>query len=106
MIVQAYRPGHRGRTGRADGRNLILEAKAAGFVVLRSRGEFEALGTQLKSRPQYAPKVLGLFGRDDFFNDVARGTPDRVGSGQGRHFLERQAWQANSLWYAGGHSGL
>jgi alkaline phosphatase len=56
---------------RTDGRNLIQEAKAAGFVVLRSRGEFEALMTQLKSRPQYAPKVLGLFGRDDIFNDVA-----------------------------------
>jgi alkaline phosphatase len=28
---------------RKDGRNLIREAKAAGFVVLRTRGEFEAL---------------------------------------------------------------
>ena len=57
--------------GRSDGRNLIKEARAAGFVVLRSRGEFEALMIQLRSRPEYAPKVLGLFGRDDLFNDVA-----------------------------------
>lgn len=56
--------------GRTDGRNIIQEAKAAGFVVLRTRGEFEALLEQLKSRPSYAPKVLGLFGRDDIFNDV------------------------------------
>ena len=55
---------------RKDGRNLIQEAKAAGFVVLRTRGEFEALLEQLKLRPQYAPKVLGLFARDDIFNDV------------------------------------
>lgn len=43
--------------GRTDGRNLIQEAKAAGFVVLRSRGEFEALLEHLKLRPSYAERV-------------------------------------------------
>jgi alkaline phosphatase len=55
---------------RADGRNLIQEAKALGYVVLRTRGEFDALLTRLKANPNYAPKVLGLFARDDIFNDV------------------------------------
>lgn len=55
---------------RTDGRNLIAEAKAAGWVVIRTRGEFDALLTQIKTQPRYAPRVLGLFGRDDLFNDV------------------------------------
>ena len=45
--------------GRTDGRNLIQEAKAAGFVVLRSRGEFEALLEHLKLRHSYAEQYLG-----------------------------------------------
>lgn len=55
---------------RTDGRNLIVEAKAKGYVVIRTRGEFDALLTQVKARPRYAPQVLGLFARDDLFNDV------------------------------------
>jgi alkaline phosphatase len=55
---------------RTDGRNIIQEAKAAGYVVIRTRGEFDALLTQVKARPRYAPQVLGLFARDDIFNDV------------------------------------
>jgi alkaline phosphatase len=55
---------------RTDGRNLIVEAKAKGYVVIRTRGEFDAVLTQVKARPRYAPQVLGLFARDDLFNDV------------------------------------
>lgn len=55
---------------RTDGRNLIQEAKVAGWVVLRTRAEFEALLAQLKAGKRWAPRVLGLFGRDDLFNDV------------------------------------
>ncbi|HYN39650.1 MAG TPA: alkaline phosphatase [Rhodospirillales bacterium] len=55
---------------RTDGRNLIAEAKAAGWVVIRTRGEYDALLTRLKTQPRYNPRVLGLFARDDIFNDT------------------------------------
>jgi len=55
---------------RTDGRNLIEEAIADGWVVLRTRAEFERFRAQLQFDRRYAPKVLGLFARDDIFNDV------------------------------------
>ncbi len=55
---------------RTDGRNLIQEAKAAGYVVIRTRGEFDALVAEVKAKPNKAPKVLGMFARDDIFNDT------------------------------------
>jgi alkaline phosphatase len=55
---------------RTDGRNLIQEAIADGWVVLRTREEFEAFKADLEADPTYAPKVLGLFAADDIFNDV------------------------------------
>ncbi|MCU0493735.1 MAG: alkaline phosphatase [Chloroflexaceae bacterium] len=62
-------PGAGGPT-RTDGRNLIQEAIADGWTVVRTRAEFEALKGQLASDPNFTPKVLGLFGADDIFNDV------------------------------------
>ncbi|MCU0514112.1 MAG: alkaline phosphatase, partial [Anaerolineae bacterium] len=56
---------------RTDGRNLLQEAAAAGYVVIRTRAEFEALKEQLAADPAYAPKVLGIFGADHVFNDSA-----------------------------------
>lgn len=57
--------GNQGRHGvgrRKDDRNLIEEAKSAGYKVVFTRGELAAL-------PDDAGKVLGLFALEDTFND-------------------------------------
>jgi alkaline phosphatase len=59
-----------GGPARKDGRNLIKEAGAAGWQVVRTRSEFEALRQALEERPDYVPRVLGAFARDDLFNDA------------------------------------
>jgi alkaline phosphatase len=53
--------GRHGRGERKDGRNLVEEAKAAGYRVVFTREEMLAL-------PDDAGKVLGLFARTDMFN--------------------------------------
>jgi alkaline phosphatase len=55
---------------REDGRNLIQEATEAGWTVIRTREEFDALMEQIMADPAFMPRVLGLFARDDIFNDV------------------------------------
>lgn len=57
--------GQRGVHGtgrRKDGRNLIEEAKAAGYRVVFTKEELAAL-------PDATAKVLGIFSEDDTFND-------------------------------------
>jgi alkaline phosphatase len=57
--------GQRGVHGmgrREDGRNLIEEAKAAGYRVIFTKEELAAL-------PDDAGRVLGVFSEDDTFND-------------------------------------
>ena len=61
---------------RDDGRNLLLEAKKDGYIVIRTRAEFDELFDKIKNaqhrgltRKFWAPKVLGLFAADDIFND-------------------------------------
>lgn len=57
--------GVKGRHGvgkRADGRNLVEEAKASGYKVVFTREE-------LASLPDDAGKVLGIFAAQDTFND-------------------------------------
>lgn len=54
---------------REDDRNLIQEAIDQGWVVVRTRAEFEALMAELMADESYAPQVLGLFAADDMFND-------------------------------------
>jgi alkaline phosphatase len=53
--------GRHGRGERKDGRNLIDEARTAGYRVVFTREEMLAL-------PDDAGKVLGLFARGDMFN--------------------------------------
>ncbi len=69
--------GSQGRHGvgrRKDGRNLIEEARGAGYKVVFTREELAAL-------PDNAGKVLGLFALEDTFNDepeeqlAAKGLP-------------------------------
>jgi len=55
---------------RTDGRNLLKEFEAKGYVIVRTRAEFEALRERVNSDRRYAPYVLGLFAADDIFNDV------------------------------------
>lgn len=70
---------------RADGRNLLQEAAADGWTVIRTRGEFDELAERVNdARPgerYWAPKVLGLFAAEDTFNDAPEETladPARV----------------------------
>lgn len=54
---------------REDGRNLIEEAVAAGWTVIRTRDEFERIRRRVERNDRYAPRLLGAFGADDLFND-------------------------------------
>lgn len=58
---------------RDDGRNLLQEAAADGYLVVRTREQFDALYNEVMNAgplsPFYAPKVLGLFAANDIFND-------------------------------------
>jgi len=70
--------GYHGPGSRTDGRNLIEEAEAKGYTVVRTRAEFEELMARLTSAEceaaptseACAPKVLGLFARNDTYNDA------------------------------------
>ncbi len=55
---------------RTDGVNLLQRAQREGYTVIRTRAEFESVARQVEARPDYAPKVLGLFAATDTFNDV------------------------------------
>lgn len=68
-----------GGPARTDGRNLIQEAIDDGYVVIRTRAEFESLWAEIQADPNYAPKVLGLFAADDIFNDVPEETLIELG---------------------------
>ncbi|HWH15525.1 MAG TPA: alkaline phosphatase [Miltoncostaeaceae bacterium] len=55
--------------GRTDGRDLIAVAQERGYVVVRTRAEFETLRAEVNRRPGYAPRVLGVFACHHLFND-------------------------------------
>jgi len=59
-----------GGPNRIDGRNLLQEAALDGWVIVRTRQQFDSLSTWLEGDEGIAPKVLGLFAADDIFNDV------------------------------------
>lgn len=65
-------PGHHGPGKRKDGRNLVEEAKAAGYRVVFTRQELAAL-------PDDAGKVLGLFSLGHTFNDDREENLDAAG---------------------------
>ena len=61
---------------RDDGRNLLQEAVEDGYIVIRTRAEFDELFKKIRNARSWgwtakywAPKVLGLFAADDIFND-------------------------------------
>ena len=55
---------------RDDGRNLLVEAQELGYEVIRTRAEFDAVWERIQAEPDFVPMVLGLFARDDIFNDT------------------------------------
>lgn len=59
-------PGRHGRGSRADGRNLIEEARSAGYVVVFTR---EELASAVESATEQT-RLLGLFARRDTFLDA------------------------------------
>ncbi|MBS3936141.1 MAG: alkaline phosphatase [Sulfuritalea sp.] len=54
---------------RTDGRNLLAEAADAGYLVIRTRAEFETAVKRLESDRRWQPKILGLFAAHHTFND-------------------------------------
>lgn len=64
--------GVHGPGSRTDGRDLIAEARAAGYAVVRTRAELEAL-------PLDTPRVLGLFAWDETFNEGTEAQLSRSG---------------------------
>jgi alkaline phosphatase len=66
--------GVHGEGQRIDGRNLIDEARAAGYVVVRTKEELAALSPDVK-------RVLGLFARDETFNEADEATLKQRGQG-------------------------
>ncbi|MEM6518383.1 MAG: alkaline phosphatase [Cyanobacteria bacterium P01_C01_bin.70] len=52
---------------REDGRNLIEEAEAAGYTVVYTREQLEALSADTE-------RVLGIFAAEDTYNDVPEGS--------------------------------
>jgi alkaline phosphatase len=55
---------------RTDGQNLLRIAEQQGYIVMRTRAEFEQLRDRVAAEADFAPKVLGLFAAVDTFNDV------------------------------------
>ena len=54
---------------RDDARNLLELADSLGYVIMRTRAEFEQVAARVAADPNYAPRLLGLFAADDLFND-------------------------------------
>ncbi len=63
FLPRGTRGVHGGEGIRADGRNLVEEAKKAGYTVVFRREELAAL-------PDNTPKVLGLFAAENTYNDL------------------------------------
>ena len=61
--------GVHGPSKRSDDLDLIAEARRRGYVVIRSRTEFNAEMAKVMADPKYAPKLLGLFAAKHTFND-------------------------------------
>ena len=64
------KPNRAATPDRTDARNLVAEAAAAGFLVIRTRAEFDAVMARLQSDRRWAPRVLGLFAAHHTFNDT------------------------------------
>lgn len=65
--------GAHGEGQRADGRNLVEEARAAGYTVLHTAAELATLP------PKGKDKVLGLFAAEHTFNEADEATLRRTG---------------------------
>jgi alkaline phosphatase len=66
--------GVHGQGQRTDGRNLIDEARAAGYSVVRTKEELAAL-------PPSTSQVLGLFAHEETFNEADEATLKKRGVG-------------------------
>jgi len=64
------KPNRTATPDRPDARNLIAEAADAGFLVIRTRAEFDAVMARLQSDQRWTPRVLGLFAAHHTFNDT------------------------------------
>lgn len=62
-------PVNGGGPAREDGRNLLQLASDLGYVIMRTRAEFEAVKNDVDADKSYAPRILGVFAADDIFND-------------------------------------
>jgi alkaline phosphatase len=73
------KPGRAATPDRADGRNLLQEAAAAGYLVIRTRAEFAVALARLESDRNWRPRILGLFAAHHTFND--RNEEDLIANG-------------------------
>jgi alkaline phosphatase len=64
---------------RTDGRNLLAEAADAGYLVIRTRAEFDAAVQRIERDRRWQPKILGLFAAHHIFND--RNEEELIASG-------------------------
>jgi alkaline phosphatase len=62
--------GVHGPGTRTDGRDLIEEAEDDGYLVVRTRQEFERVEQRMRRNPRFSPKILGLFASFHTFNDT------------------------------------
>ena len=70
LTCAAHTDAFNGRgPARDDDRNLLELADKLGYVIMRTRAEFEAVKVRVKHDRSYAPRILGLFSADDIFND-------------------------------------
>jgi alkaline phosphatase len=72
-------PGRVATPDRDDGRNLLAEAAAAGYLVIRTRAEFDAAIARLEADRNWRPRILGLFAAHHTFND--RNEEDLIATG-------------------------
>jgi alkaline phosphatase len=61
--------GREATPDRTDGRNLLLEAGEAGYLVIRTRAEFAAALARAEADRSWRPRLLGLFAAHHTFND-------------------------------------
>lgn len=68
-----------GGPARKDGRNLLQSAHERGYIIMRTRQEFDAVKARVDADRHFAPRLLGIFAADDIFNDAAEERLKAVG---------------------------
>lgn len=95
--------GREARAERTDGRNLLREAADMGYVVVRTRAEFEALAARVEREASFRPRVLGLFAAHHTFND--RSEEELIAAGFRGTSIPEDARGSNLVLYGAPRAG-